>query len=222
MIATAKDGKMSFFVGGPIHPVRHFHVDRERYIRSIAKALESNYLLLHAHQQAGKSSLIKPIICALTKKFPNSVTISVNLHGLEENNFWESLWQRMNSACGKLMLTKFTSISEFLFAFDSEKFFGSRVYLIIDGIDQLLHLPLCHERFFSVLRSIRISNTTTVTKPHAIQGFLGLGAYHVNKLISLSGPNFPLFKFATITRLPQPQLPDVVQMFSQVRCHDIS
>lgn len=215
MTSNAKDGKTSFFVGGPIDPVRHFHVDRERYIKSIAKAFESNYFLLHAHQQAGKSSLIKPIICALTEKFPNSITISVNLHGLEENNFWESLWQRMNSACGKLMLTKFSSISEFLDAFDSEKFFGSRVYLIIDGIDQLLHLPLCHERFFSVLRSIRTSNTTTETRPYAIHGFLGLGAYHVNKLICLSGSNFPLFKFATIIRLPQPQLQDVVQMFSK-------
>ena len=139
----------------------------------------------------------------------------MNLHGLEENNFWESLWQRMNSACGKLILTKFSSISEFLDAFDSEKFLGRRVYLIIDGIDQLLHLPLYRESFLSALRSIRTSNTTTETKPYAIHSFLGLGAYHVNKLTCLSGPNYPQLKFAVIARLPQPPLHEVVQMFSK-------
>lgn len=82
MIAIAKDEKMGFYIGGPIDPVRHFHVDRERYIKNIATVLESNYLLLHAHQQAGKSSLIKPIVCALTRNLPNSLTISLNLHGL--------------------------------------------------------------------------------------------------------------------------------------------
>ena len=107
------------------------------------------------------------------------------------------------------------SISEFLDAFDSEKFFGRRVYLIIDGIDQLLHLPVCRESILSALRSIRTSNSTTETKPYAIHGFLGLGAYHVNKLTCLSGPNYPQFKFAVITRLPQPPLHEVVQMFSK-------
>lgn len=121
----------------------------------------------------------------------------------------------MNSACGKLILTKFSSISEFLDAFDSEKFLGRRVYLIIDGIDQLLHLPLYRESFLSALRSIRTSNTTTETKPYAIHSFLGLGAYHVNKLTCLSGPNYPQLKFAVIARLPQPPLHEVVQMFSK-------
>ena len=107
------------------------------------------------------------------------------------------------------------SISEFLDAFDSEKFFGRRVYLIIDGIDQLLHLPVCRESILSALRSIRTSNSTTETKPYAIHGFLGLGAYHVNKLTCLSGPNYPQFKFAVIARLPQPPLHEVVQMFSK-------
>lgn len=41
MIAVAKDVKMGFYDGGPIVPLRHFHVDRELYVKNIANVLES-------------------------------------------------------------------------------------------------------------------------------------------------------------------------------------
>ena len=215
MITNAEDVEKCFYVGGPIDPVRHYCVHRERETIDIVNLIEFNYVLLHAHRQAGKSSMIKPIILALTEKSANSITISVNLQGLEEYNFWESLWQRMHSACKTSPMMKFRSSSEFLDAFSYDNFSGRRVYLILDEIDHLLNLPISRESFLSALRSIRTGNTTTDTKPYAIYGILGIGVLHVNKLSDATGPQHSPFNVAQLFHLPQPQLHDIVQMFSE-------
>ena len=215
MTASVEDMKKIFYVGGPIDPQRHYYVRRERDTADIVNLVEFNYVLLHAHRQAGKTSMIRPIISALTKKSANSVIISVNLQGLEESNFWESLWQRMKFACKITSIMKFCSSSEFLDAFSDEKFSGRRVYLILDEIDQLLNLPLSRESFLSALRSIRTGNTSTDSKPYAIDGILGIGVLHVNKLSDSTGLHYSPFNVAQLIRLNQPQLRDVVQMFSE-------
>ena len=213
--ADAEVVQMTFCVGGLIDPEQHFYVEREREIMKIAHSVESDYVLLHAHRWAGKSSIIEPIECALTEKFPTSVIVSVNFEGLEEINFWESLWRRMSAACEESILTKFRSLDDFLVAFSSNNFIGQRVYLIIDGIDQLLKLPGCCESFLSALRVIKTTNTSNEATPYAIHGMLGLGTHHVTKLSNFTGVCSPPFNVAQLIRLPQPQLHEVVQMFSK-------
>ena len=186
----------------PIDPVRHYYVHRVRATTDVVNSIKSNYVLLHAHRQAGKSSMIKPIILALKEKSANSVTISVSLQGLEDYNFWEALWQRMNAACKTPTIIKFSSFSEFLDAFSDDKFSGQRVYLILDEIDQLLNLPLSRESFLSALRTIRTSNTTADTKPYVIDGTLGIGVLHINKLSETTGQHYSPFNVAQLIRLP--------------------
>ena len=82
MIANVEDVKKCLYVGGPIDPVRHYYVHRKREIMGIANVIESNYVLLHAHRQAGKSSMIRPIILAPKQKSASSVTISVRVQFL--------------------------------------------------------------------------------------------------------------------------------------------
>ena len=60
--------KKCFNVGGLIDPLQHYYVKRKREIMDIANLIEFNYVLLHAHRQAGKSSMIRPIILALKEK----------------------------------------------------------------------------------------------------------------------------------------------------------
>lgn len=121
----------------------------------------------------------------------------------------------MNSACKTSPIIKFCSSIEFLDAFSDDKFSGLRVYLVLDKIDHVLNLPLSRESFLSALRSIRTTNTTTDTKPYAIDGILGIGVLHINKLSASTGPHNAPFNVAQLIRLPQPQLSDVVQMFSE-------
>lgn len=100
-------------------------------------------------------------------------------------------------------------------AFGSKNFSGQRVYLIIDRIDQLLHLPGCCESFLSALRVIKTTNGSNRTAPYAIRGMLGLGIHHVTKLYNFAGRSSPPFNVAQLIRLPQPQLHEVVQTFSK-------
>ena len=98
MIANVEDVKKCFYVGGPIDPARHYYVHRERETIDIVNLIEFNYVLLHAHRQAGKSSMIKPIILALTEKSanflnqicviqigsPNAVNVIVSVHSIKK------------------------------------------------------------------------------------------------------------------------------------------
>lgn len=42
MIANEEADEMAFCLDGPIDPVRHFHVDREREIMNIAHLVETD------------------------------------------------------------------------------------------------------------------------------------------------------------------------------------
>ena len=80
----------TFYVGGPICREDHYHVSRVEEINSIVQKLLSrdNYILLHAHRQAGKSSMLLPISEALQKS--DHVVINISLQGIGSGkNFWK-------------------------------------------------------------------------------------------------------------------------------------
>ena len=83
----------TFYVGGPICWEDHYNVSRVEEIDSIVQKLlsEDNYILLHAHRQAGKSSMLLPISEALQNK--DHIVINISLQGIGAQNFWKSLLQ---------------------------------------------------------------------------------------------------------------------------------
>ena len=83
-----------FYVGGPICREKHYYVSRVGEINTIVeKLLSEEYILLHAHRQAGKSSMLLPISEALQHE--DRVVINISLQGIgTHNNFWQSLCGR--------------------------------------------------------------------------------------------------------------------------------
>lgn len=74
----------NFYVGGPIRRKDHYYVPRDDEINSIVQKLlsdDNNFVLLHAHRQAGKSSLLLPITELLEAK--EHVVLSIPFKELE-------------------------------------------------------------------------------------------------------------------------------------------
>lgn len=65
------------------------------------------------------------------------------------------------------------------------------MYLILDEIDQLLSLPKICENFLSTLRAMKTMRSTNPKKTFALAGILGIGVFHVNKLILSGSKNSP-------------------------------
>ena len=86
----------TFYVGGPICREEHYHVSRDDEINSIVQKLLShdNFVSLHAHRQAGKSSLLLPITESLEEG--GHVVLNISLQGIgRDDNFWKSLCERI-------------------------------------------------------------------------------------------------------------------------------
>ena len=123
------DARKIFYVGGPINTQQHYHVRRAQQIVAIAKSLtESNYVLLHAHRQSGKSSIIKPTVTFLSEKINNSLSVCVSLQGLDEIDFWMPLSSRVTAACSSL--ARFRNGGEFMETFMEDKFPGAIIWFL--------------------------------------------------------------------------------------------
>jgi energy-coupling factor transporter ATP-binding protein EcfA2 len=86
-----------FYVGGPICREDHYYVSRDDEINSIVQKLLShnNFVLLHAHRQAGKSSLLLSITELLEEK--EHVVLNISPQGIgSDDNFWKSLCERIH------------------------------------------------------------------------------------------------------------------------------
>jgi hypothetical protein len=201
-----------FYVGGPICREEHYYVSRDDEINSIVQKLLShdNYVLLHAHRQAGKSSLLLPITELLEEK--EHVVLSISLQGIgSDDNFWKSLCERIHIV-HRVEGFKFHDADGFLKFFDWANF-EKNVYLMLDEIDQLLSVPKICENFLSALRAMKTMRSTNSKKTFALAGILGIGVFHVSKLI-LSGSKISPFNTSDLFRLPQPSEEAVCQMFT--------
>lgn len=202
-----------FYVGGPIRRKDHYYVPRDDEINSIVQKLlsdDNNFVLLHAHRQAGKSSLLLPITELLEAE--EHVVLSISLQGIgNDDNFWKSFYERLFILHG-VEGTKFHDAAGFL-SFFAWANFKKKVYLLLDEIDQLLSTPKICVDFLSALRSIKTMRDTHSKESFAIAGILGIGVFHVNKLI-LTGSVVSPFNIADLLRLPQPSEEAVCQMFT--------
>ena len=87
----------NFHVCGPVCREEQYYVPRDDEINSIVQKLLSpdNFVLLHAHRQAGKSSLLLPITELLEEK--GHVVLCISLQGIRsKHNFWTALSQQIH------------------------------------------------------------------------------------------------------------------------------
>jgi hypothetical protein len=204
----------SFYVGGPVNPDIHYVVDRSDQVQSIvAQMLEGEFLLLHSHRQAGKTSMIKPIVDSLADS--GCVAICVSLESLlgDESTFWSELYSLMKMVYSGIV--KFSNSTEFLLSLSSANFEGKRVFLILDEIDRLLEIPRVRDCFLSALRAIKTVNgmRTSNRQQYALTSVLGIGVFHILSLGNTLDSNSP-FNISNAVRLAQPSLDGVVKMIS--------
>ena len=129
--------KKEFYCGGPLNWARSYFIDRSNTVNEIVAKLSSDsYILLHAHRQAGKSSLLSLIIHGLTQHENNVLPICVSLEGVKEANFWPSLYSRMKAVYEPIQ--QFASGEDFLDVFRSANFDG-KVMLLLDELDVILN-----------------------------------------------------------------------------------
>ena len=201
-----------FYVCGPICHEDHYYVPRVEEINSIVKKLLSkDYILLHAHRQAGKSSMLLPISKALQQE--DHVVINISLQGIgTHDNFWKSLCGRMNIVYpieGNLAFHDAEGFANFF----SCSNFDKDVYLLLDEIDELLAVPDICSDFLSELRSIKTTRSTNGNKTYALAGILGIGVFHVEKFTRTTSIVSP-FYISELFRLCQPSEEAVSQMFT--------
>ena len=201
----------TYYVGGPICWEDHYNVSRVEEIDSIVQKLlsEDNYILLHAHRQAGKSSMLLPISEALQNK--DHIVINISLQGLGAQNFWKSLCELINivyPVAGCLVFDDAAGFEKFLAWGNFEK----DLYLLLDEIDALLNIPdICND-FLSALRAMKTMRCTNAEHTFALAGILGIGVFHVEKLRRIS--NISPFNTSELFRLSQPSEEAVSQMFA--------
>ena len=201
----------SFFPSGPICREDHYYVPRDDKIDCIVQKLlfEDSFVLLHAHRQAVKSTLLLPITESLEEK--EHVVINISLQGIgSDDNFWESLSVRINIVYDVKGI-EFHDAPGFL-QFLPWQNFQKNVYLLLDEIDQLFSTPKICENFLSTLRVTKTMRNTNSKHGYALAGVLGIGVYHVIKLV-LSSTISP-FNTCDLFRLPQPSEEAVCQMFT--------
>mmetsp|Transcript_25955 Transcript_25955/g.38439 ORF Transcript_25955/g.38439 Transcript_25955/m.38439 type:complete len:687 (-) Transcript_25955:43-2103(-) len=204
----------SFHVGGPIDAAEHYAINRSDVCDDIAQKLEAeSYILLHAHRQAGKTSLIAPIVSLLLDR--GFLPISVSLQGINEASFWESLYARMHAVCSAKINTPFSTSDSFLKAFETPNF-DSRVIIVMDEFDMILSLSSKRNEILSTFRMLKTVNACDASKPYAISGILGIGVFHITELALPENTNTSSsFNIAQCIRLEQPVLADVRMMFDE-------
>ena len=199
-----------FYTGGPICREDHYYVSRDDEINSIVQKLIShdNFVLLHAHRQAGKSSLLLPITESLEEK--DHVVLNISLQGIvSSDNFWKALSRRIY-VIHRVEGIEFHDASGFLKIFEWANF-EKNVYLLLDETDQLLSVPEICEDFLSALRAMKTMRSTNSKQTYALAGILGIVVFHVNELIlSKVSP----INTSDLFRLPQPSEEAVCQMFT--------
>eukprot|EP00602_Paraphysomonas_sp_CaronLab_P004787 CAMPEP_0185021338 /NCGR_PEP_ID=MMETSP1103-20130426/4028_1 /TAXON_ID=36769 /ORGANISM="Paraphysomonas bandaiensis, Strain Caron Lab Isolate" /LENGTH=695 /DNA_ID=CAMNT_0027552803 /DNA_START=84 /DNA_END=2171 /DNA_ORIENTATION=- len=204
----------SFHVGGPIDAAEHYAINRSDVCDDIAQKLEAeSYILLHAHRQAGKTSLIAPIVSLLLDR--GFLPISVSLQGINEASFWESLYARMHAVCSAKINTPFSTSDSFLKAFETPNF-DSRVIIVMDEFDMILSLSSKRNEILSTFRMLKTVNACDASKPYAISGILGIGVFHITELALPENTNTSSsFNISQCIRLEQPVLADVRMMFDE-------
>jgi hypothetical protein len=203
----------SFCFGGPIRVDENHYIDRSHEVGEIAEQLEKNFVLLHAHRQAGKSSLILPLLTHLESR--EKIAFSITFQGLAADEIWTQVSCRMlNCPAVRGKMQGFTNGTEFLNTFTADKWGGKDVVIIIDEFDQLLSLETFRNEFLGILRSIQTTNRSSQERISAIQSILGIGVLNIRRLMEPMGDSISPFNTCSLYRLQQPSFDAVADMFN--------